>query len=512
MSNPVKDQLWRLVKSLNKSEKRNFKLFATRAGATQKSRFIQLFDLLDKLDDLDDSIVMQRLHLTKGKYSNLKRHLFQQVLASLRLIHIDKEVDIELREQIDFSRILYGKGHYLDALRLLERAKAKAVEHNQDLVHLQIVEFQKLIEARHVTHSRQVRNKMDLLLNESSERCYSVLTTSELFSMNIQIHGRYIESGHSRDEREYNENVAYWNDIQTVRSERTSITNTFHQQINRFQASMWYHYIQLNFEDSLEAAYNAINLFNISRHMTVKDPDLYLRCIYYVGVFAFLNEDLYTLRRYNERLEAFITNTDVNLNENSVSIGTVYLKLNRYNQLFMEGDHAGAYAFSRRIAKGYRHATFRPAEHRWGQFLYKAAAAAFLTARYEQALDHLNEIINTKLGVHRQDLIISTRVLHALCNYELGHYSLVEYHLTNLSRLLRRSQETAEVHRITVAGLRKLIGTPALERAEIFTQLLEDTEALRGNVFERKALIYLDTTQWLRLHTEAGLPQPKPSR
>jgi len=164
MPTAIKHQLFRLIKSLTKAEKRNFKLFATRAGATPDNKFIRLFDVIDKSKQPDDELLLKRIGITSGKLSNLKRHLYQQVLTSLRLIYISKEIDIELREQIDFTRILYGKGHYLDALRLLERAKDIAVKHNQDILHLEILEFQKLIEARHVTLSRQVSNKMELLL------------------------------------------------------------------------------------------------------------------------------------------------------------------------------------------------------------------------------------------------------------------------------------------------------------------------------------------------------------
>ena len=505
MPTPVKDQVWRLIKSLTKAEKRNFKLFATRAAATTNAKFIQLFDLLDRAETLDDEAVIRRMKLTPGKYSNLKRHLNQQVLTSLRLLHINKEIDIELREQIDFARILYGKGHYLDALRILEKAKAKAVEHNQDLLHLEIVEFQKLIEARHVTLSRQVDNKMDLLLNESAERSYSILNTSELFNMNIQIHGRYIESGHSRNAEEEQHNIAFWEEIQTVRVDRETVTSTFHQKINRFQSAMWYHYIQLNFEESLEAAKNASTLFTLSRQMTVKDPDLYLRCLYYVSVFAYLLGDLALLTRYRQRLATFLQDENIQFNENSRTIGSIYFHLTQYNEHFLREDWEAAYAYSQLIAEQHANQEFRPAQHRWGLFLYKAAAAAFQVGKFAEALDYLNEIINMKLGIHREDLLINTRLLHALCNFELGHVSLVDYHLTSLSRLLRRSRETAELHRLAVSTLRKLLNTPQREREAVFTDLFNSIAELTANPFERKALHYLRLDNWAKSHLEPGL-------
>ncbi|PPK88932.1 hypothetical protein CLV84_1906 [Neolewinella xylanilytica] len=501
MATAVKDQLWRLIKSLNKAEKRNFKLYATRAGATTDNKFIQLFDVLDRLEGPDDNVVTTRLRLSPGQYSNLKRHLYQQVLTSLRLIYINKEIDIELREQIDFSHILYGKGLYLDALRSLERAKSRAVEHNRDVLHLEILEFQKLIESRHITLSRQVDNKMDLLLNESAERSYSVLNTSELFNLNIQIHGRYIETGHSRSEKDRLENKEFWDSIQTHRFDRETVGSTFHQKINRFQASMWYHYIQLNFEDALESAMNALMLFHLSTHMTVKDPDLYLRCLYYVSVFAYLCGDEKRMQRYLSVTQRFLADEQIQLNENSQLIGQVYVGLMQLNTLFATGKWEAAKTYCDDLRARYANREFVPTDHRWGQFLYKFAATAFIRKQYAEALDYLNEIINMKTGILREDLLLNTRLLHLLCHYELGNRALVDYHLTNFKRQMRRSAETAAIHHLCASALRKLIKSVTAEHPPIFEALDRDLRVVASNdPFEHKALLYLDLTHWVRQH------------
>lgn len=505
MPTAIKDQLWRLVQSLSKAEKRNFKLYATRAGATSDNKFIQLFDVLDRLHAPDDHAVTSKLKLTSSQYSNLKRHLYQQVLTSLRLIYISKEIDIELREQIDFSHILYGKGLYLDALRTLERAKSRAVEHNRDLLHLEILEFQKLIESRHITLSRQVDNKMDLLLNESAARSYSVLNTSELFNLNIQIHGRYIETGHSRTPEDRTQNEAFWDSIQTYRFDREVVSSTFHQQINRFQASMWYHYIQLSFDDALESAMNALTLFHLSSHMRVKDPDLYLRCLYYVSVFAYLCNEPVRMRRYTTVLEKFITDDQIQLNENSQLIGHVYRSLMTLNACFAAGQWEQAYDYSAQLRQDYFRGTFRPTDHRWGQFLFKFAAICCVRRRYDEALDYLNEIINMKSGILREDLLLNTRLLHLISNYELGNRALVDYHLTNFTRQMRRSSETAAIHRLTATALRKLNKVVAAEQLPIYRSLGEDLRAAASSdPFEHKALLYLDLTHWVAQHLPVG--------
>jgi tetratricopeptide (TPR) repeat protein len=500
MPTQIKHQLFRLIKSLTKSEKRNFKLFATRAGATPDSKFIRLFDAIDKSKQPDDEPLINRIGITAGKLSNLKRHLYQQVLTSLRLIYINKEIDIELREQIDFTRILYGKGHYLDALRLLERAKDIAVKHNQDILHLEILELQKLIEARHVTLSRQVDNKMDLLLKESSERNESVMNTSRIFSLNIQLHGLYIEHGHSRTQQERTENEAFWNKAQREITGRGPSDYTFNQKVNLFQANMWFHYLQLDFTAALEVALEAATCFTLEKLMTVKDPDLYLRCLYYVTMFGFLNNQVNTVQRYLTLIDKFLDNNNTLLNRNTRYLGDVYRNLSRFNLFFMNGEFDNAYSFGQALLAEHKAGGFAPNSHRWALFLYKCAGACFLTKRYDEALDYLNDIINMRSGIFREDLLINTRILHAICNFELANYSLVDYHLKSVNRLLNRSRETAKVHTLAASTLRRLLRAPIAEHNEVFEKLKTDLTIYNDHPFEQKAMLYLDLAYWLNSH------------
>lgn len=497
MSKAVKHQLFRLIDSLSKAEKRNFKIFATRAGADANSKFIQLFDLLDRMNAPDDVAVIKRMSISNGQFSNLKRHLYQQLLTSLRLIYIKKEVDIEIREQIDFARILYGKGHYLDALRILERVRSRATEHNQDLLRFEILEFQKLIEARHITLSRQVDNKMDLLLKESAEQSQAAVNTSNLFNLNIQIHGLYIEHGHGRTEKDRSENNDFWRGLQPRIAEKGRENYTFHQRAHRYQATMWFRYIQLDFVEAQSAAMNVYTLFTLERQMTLKDPDLYLRSLYYVAMFAYLNKDLKTVSRFEDRLQKFVADENIHLNANSRRVGEVYAYLTNFNRCFLEVDVSAMNALGDEIISANARGDFRPNSHRWGLFLYKCAAARFLAGAYDKALDQLNDIINMRGGILREDLLINARLLHALCNFELGNYSLVDYHLTGLARVLRRSREAARVHHLAVSGLRRLLKTPVAEHGEVYEKLRKEITAVEDRPFEQKALSYLDLGWWL---------------
>ncbi|MEZ4986820.1 MAG: hypothetical protein R2795_17580 [Saprospiraceae bacterium] len=133
MSENNKDPLFRLIKSLSSAEKRHFRLYANRTNLAGEKKFVQLFDLIDKQTNYDEDLLIKKMPgtQTKGQLFNTKRHLYGELLTSLRLIYINKQIDIEIREQIDFARILYSKGMYMEGLRILERIKGVAVEHHR---------------------------------------------------------------------------------------------------------------------------------------------------------------------------------------------------------------------------------------------------------------------------------------------------------------------------------------------------------------------------------------------
>ena len=142
------EQLFTIIKSLTKAEKRNFRLYVQRLQSNEDVMYVRLFDLLDKLEEYDESYVLDKMgDMPKAQFVNIKRHLYTQVLKSLRLIHENIE-SIKVREQIDFAHILYSKGLYLQAFKLLDRVKQMLPEGGHDLLKLEIIEFQKFIEER----------------------------------------------------------------------------------------------------------------------------------------------------------------------------------------------------------------------------------------------------------------------------------------------------------------------------------------------------------------------------
>ena len=72
MTNVHKDALFILVKSLSKSEKRQFKLYVGRLGVNTDAKFLALFNLLDKMKAYNEKLILESGIVKKTQLSNLK--------------------------------------------------------------------------------------------------------------------------------------------------------------------------------------------------------------------------------------------------------------------------------------------------------------------------------------------------------------------------------------------------------------------------------------------------------
>src|SRR5258705_12091560 len=168
MSNRFSDSLFQLVQSLEKSEKRNFKLYIKRSSGNEDLKIIELFDALDKLKEYDETALLKKLpSIKKPQLSNIKVHLYKQLLASLRLLKSADSIDLQLNEQFDYAHILYKKGLFQQSLKLLERAKETAKANQKYIFSTQVIALEKRIEALHITRSIQDRaEQLSLEANE----------------------------------------------------------------------------------------------------------------------------------------------------------------------------------------------------------------------------------------------------------------------------------------------------------------------------------------------------------
>ena len=216
------ESVYDLIRSMSKAEKRNFKLYATRLSGNQEAKFISLFDCMDALDEYDETKILQRCPIKKEQLPNMKAHLYKQILVSIRLLDAQRTVPIQLREQIDFARILYDKGLFRQSTKILEKAKEQALFYEQYTQAIEIIEFQKRLGTLSV--SRGLVAKSETVSRQVAELCTRIKNINELSNSGSQLYGLYLQLGYARTQKDldmivqvYGPTLAKYDDERQVR-------------------------------------------------------------------------------------------------------------------------------------------------------------------------------------------------------------------------------------------------------------------------------------------------------
>ncbi len=333
MPNRSSDALFQLIKSLEKSEKRNFKLYIKRNSASEDLKSIQLFDALDKMEDYDEAQLLNKnKNLRKQQLSNAKAYLYREILSSLRLIRQEENIDIQLHEQLDFARILYNKGLYLQSLRTLDKIKENARAHNQVTFLLQVLFFEKTIEALHITRSMQDRaDQLAAEVNDVNDRLQQI---SVLSNLSLELYSWYIRNGVARNEKD---EAAVQEFFEKNLPADYNLCQGFYEKLYLYQSFCWYAFIRQDFLLYYRYTQKWVDLFEKEPFMVVVETSHYIKGMHNLlgAHFDLLNDQKFreTLRQF----EAFSESDIVKNNVNNRIQTFVYLYISKLNQHFIDG-------------------------------------------------------------------------------------------------------------------------------------------------------------------------------
>ncbi|MEO1436614.1 MAG: hypothetical protein AAFV80_13835 [Bacteroidota bacterium] len=488
--------IFQLVKSLSKSEKRNFRLYVNRIQGGEGIKFVELFDVLDKQKVYDEEAIYTHFRgMSKTQFSNLKRHLYRQILVSLRQVHIQRNVDIQIREQIDYAKILYGKGLYMQSLKLLERAKAMAEKSHADLLHLEIAEFEKQIEARHITRSRKEKERIPALIQESERRSQVIFNRTKLTNLKLEMHGIYIEHGHA-DKEEAKHTLTQFRDNKLPPFEYPQLT--FFEKVDYHQIQVWYYYVLQNYTYCYRHAKHWIDLFMAQPNMQMRDPDLFMRGFHYLLTSAY---NMNKPKHFTEGLAQFEAFNEANRDKfkiNSRILSYIYRYQGRLNRSLMRGDFAEGLQHLPRIERRLKRYQDHMDVHRVMIFKYKIAALFLGIGNFDKALDYLNDILDHEGNYLRKDIYVYSKLMSLIIHYELNNLTYLNYLVDQTARLLAKQNDVQETPKAILKCFRTLLKKGELDVDAYLAEQLAIFEQLKTQKRENRAFIYLDLTLWLK--------------
>lgn len=495
------NHVFKLVKSLSKAEKRNFRLFATRIQNRDELLFLRLFDLIDKQKSIDDELLIKQLgNIGKSSYSNLKRHLYAQIISSLRIVHKEKRANFKVREYLDYAYILYGKGLYLQALKILRLAKNKAIQHHLPYMQLILIEFEKIIESRHITRSGP--SEASALIEQSSTLQNKVEHLIKLSNLRLLMHGKYLKEGHVGGKLEAQQvRDFYHQQIADIDVTALGAVEFLHY----LQSRVWYNYILLDFQSCMKYAIQWVETLQKNPNLIEKDRDLLMRGFHYVLTSANHIKDKSTHKKYLHEFELFRKTNYSKFNTNSQILSFLYVHLARLDNINLNHDFKQADQIIARSLSRIKRYQYRLDDHRVMVFYFKFSWIYLVNGQTSKALHYLNIIVNNKLNRLRVDLQAYAKILHIICHYEIGNYDILPYLIRVYSQYLKSNQQENAFMSLSLNMFKRLESKGLLEHKSIFKEYLTQFEKLNRDPYDRRALSYLDISSWIQSKI-TGLP------
>lgn len=492
-----KDNLFVLVKSLSKSEKRQFKLYVGRLGVNEDSKFLTLFNILDKLHVYDEEVILKKGFVKKQQLSNVKAHLYKQILISLRLNPSHQNVRIQIREQLDFATILYHKGLYKQSLKILDKAKSLAIVNEEKNIAYEIIELEKVIESQYIT--RSISSRADELTIQAKELSQQNVLASKLSNLSLQLYGIFLKAGYVKNDEEYHWVTNYFNDRMPVYDIHKL---GFREKLWLYKSYLWYSFLIQDFLSCYKYARKWVDLFYDHPDMIKLNPVFFLRgnqylleALFFIGNYRKFKTELLELEHVSN--EKWFPKDD-----NVESLKFLYIYTNKFNLHFMEGAFKEGLPLVDEVIAGINKHKSRLDAHHIMVFYYKIASLYFGIGEHRKCIDYLDKIISNKSLEMREDLLCFSRILNLVAHYEAGLDYNLDALIKSTYKFLIKMEDLYEVQKEMIRFLKGLGDIYPHEIRRELIKLHDKLLQFEDHPYERRAFLYLDVISWLKSRIE----------
>lgn len=486
------NELFVLIKTLTKSEKRFFKLSSS--IQTGDKNYLKLFDYIDSQSEYDEKVLKH--HFRREKFINHlpseKNHLYKLILKSLRSYHSDLSISSQLKEELKNIEILYNKALYKECRKFLKKSKKLAWEHEKFYYLIDLISWEKrLIEEAYEEGDFTV-NLEELIIEEALvvDKLQNLADYHILYS---KINSIFRSGGFSKN-KEDREKVAEIADHQLIKGKHTA---------KSYRAASICYYIKglcaatnRNYKDSY-IFFNKTK-FILDNHPKLK-KDLSKR--YMLTLYHLMR----CYRDDNQIKEALNILEEIrNLNQDKL-FQSLDLKVKlfsiHYNESLQSLNFLGEFEKSSLFREEKEHDFLlykdKLNKEQLIQLAFNVAYLEFGLENYKSALAELNFLLNDNEQTLRQDLYSFARILNLLIHFELSNYEYLEYILKSTNRYLKKVEKDYKIELVIVKYIQRLIRTDLQNQKSIFISMKKDVDLLFKVHEERVVQEYFDLTAWI---------------
>ncbi|MBI4945971.1 MAG: hypothetical protein HY840_06180 [Bacteroidetes bacterium] len=401
-------ELFELIHSLGKAEKRYFRMFSSSMQGGNKS-YLKLYDAMEKQGAYNEVAIRSacRGHDFLKHLSVTNSRLYNTILRTLENYH--RGADINLHNQLRKAEILLGKGLTAHALKLLKTAKAIAYEQEQWEL------LMKLLIMERIPYAATNLPKM-LHLNEEMEVVLKKLNNINDYR---KIHHRMIQMGHEVGPMRTSKELLLIKQLMRHPLVRDS-NQASCAESKAYYYEIWSLYYRFKRDPAKGYAISKEQCDFIETHLhRLRDPEKrYLFAlnisVIFMGYLLSVNRGLYgEMQKALQKIRSYpIASPAVK----ATFWGNSYV--NELNAFMRIGDFAKIFPALKEIEENKDLLNQVPAVNKINLH-YNIAYLLFGAGSYNEALHWVRKIIDQPINILRQDTQAFARILNLLLHYEL---------------------------------------------------------------------------------------------
>jgi hypothetical protein len=490
------EDLFVLIKSLTKTEKRHFKLFS--GSASGEKKYLQLFDAISEQEQYDEAAILDQFENEKfvKNFSVAKAYLFESILNSLEVFHSDKTFDGQLRKQINHIKILASKKQYGLCLKLISKAKKLASDFDYYTYAYELSTIEESV-MQSLNEIKWLEENYERIYREEDKILEKLKNFQNYRKQSTKSVARGTKQGRSRDldtVKRYDalKKPKLLLDPSKALSDRALITYYF--------LNGTYHYFRNDNSGSLGYFLELKKFIESKPHY----PKLYFHPYLY-SLNNIISVGMGILR-FEEMLETLDALKNIKYDspaENASIQLRYYIQLTHI--LIYYGRYAEAFESIPEIETWFKNNS-RNELHKAHKLtlLLNISIIYFTAGNYKICLSYLNRMLNTEAKDMAYDTYGFVRLLNLIVHFELGNHDLLPSITRSTYRYFYKHKRLYKFETMVLDFIR----TKAIrmntkeERIIAFRELKAEFKKIIKDPLEKNALEYFDFESWLESKIE----------
>ena len=490
---PAED-LFELIKSLTKNEKRFFRLSITLQKG--EKNHLRLFDVISKQKEYDEKAIKKHFAHNKkfiASFSSWKKYLYRSLLKSLRNYYTDHSVNVRLLHIMNDIETLFQKGLFKQCEKLMDKAKNIAHSHDKYLPFLLLNDYENAILTR-----QNYPKKMNSHFKERTKNINAMLekykNEFEYGQLSQQIYSLFKKHGYAREKKGLKK-YEYLITNPLLQDDNKAIT--FRSKNNFYGIHALYSSLKGDWEATYKYRIKALELAESRAEIIKGNPRMYINILGNLLVVCDVLKKNDVFKQILQKMRNFPA-TSIEL-QHFIFQRSYTLEFEHYlsNNEFAEGVKLIP-AIKEYIEKNNK-VIVNVLAH---QFYYNMAYSNFGVGNFSDTLKLLNKILSDSDKELREDIYCYVRMLALIVHYELGNEEFLEYDIKSFNRYLDKNHRFYAFESLMINFFHKIIKFHSNERQTSFKKLQSELYTFSKKSFMTQVFESFDFISWAKSKIE----------